>query len=297
MDINTTLFREKFVIRNADKQNEDPLVATGNRIVLPLQGRDAESSETVVVRAQNMHLCLRMAAQILQTYQRAGPIFSRIPPFNFKSAWDHACSDHESTYNQDRWVSVYHNGKEVFTEGTHAAFLDVIEKCDARNQGNYDKALAFAEESFAKMGKLVQIGHESGIALVFHVTPEEGKCGLIHRGGAKNATFNFLALSKEDAKVSPVLCMNVCAAFLEGLQLSFQIGTANEQLRLGLIEKYSLEAKKAESAGHRLAELNIEIGSFTNRLKVRFRPEKPEFAEIITEAENFYRRKHSQDKK
>lgn len=292
LEINTTLFREKFIIRGIAQETNSSVVAAGNRLVLPLHAHDGHITETVVVRAQNMHTCLRMGGQIVQTYQKAGPIFSRPAPFNFADAWEKSCSDYENIHNPDRWVCVYYKGKEVYSFGERAAFLDVIEKCDTKNPGNYDQSVVVAEDTFKKMGKAVQIALESGIAAVLNLHDDLAKCGLIYRGVEKNSTFNFNATPKEDRKVSPFLCLSVCAAFLEGLQLAYKVGATNEKLRLAMIDKFSPEAVQSQAAIRRLADLNIEITSFENRLKTRFRPEKPEFSYMIADSERYWRKKY-----
>lgn len=290
MEINTTLLREKFVIRDTEREGEAPLVALSNRLALPLMTNKGEEAEVFVIRAQNMHTCIRMAAQILQSFLRTGPLMVRAESFDFEEAWERVCSEHEVTYNLARWICIYFKGREVFSFGPRHTFLDVIEKCDSKNPGNYDRALTIAEESFGKMGKKVSIAYEASIGMVLNVKPETGRCGLIHRGPEKNSTFNFVTEPKEDSVVSPVLCLNVCAAFLEGLQLAYKIGMTNDKLRLMIIEKFSTEAKFSQSALKRLAELNIEVRSFENRMEVRFRPEKPEFSTMVTEAERYHRK-------
>lgn len=274
------------------QEENSSVTAAGNRLVLPLHAHDSQLTETIIVRAQNMHTCLRMGGHIVQTYQRAGPLFSRPAPFHFAEAWEKSCSEYENTYNPDRWVCVYHKGKDVYSFGNRAAFLDVIEKCDIKNPGNYDQSVVVAEETFKKMGKAVQISLESGIAAVLNLRDDIAKCGLIYRGVEKNSTFNFNATPKEDSRVSSFLCLSVCAAFLEGLQLAYKIGHTHERLRLAMIDKFSPEAQQAQTAIRRLADLNIEIRSFENRLTTRFRPEKPEFSYMVADAERYWRKKY-----
>lgn len=297
MEINTTLLREKFVLRDTDREGDAPILAISNRLVLPLVTRQGQDAEIFVLRAQNMHSCVRMAAQILQTFVRMGPLLVRAEPFDFAEAWGRVCSSHEVDYNPLRWVCVYNKGREIFSAGAHHPFLDVIEKCDSKNPGNYDRAVGLAEETFGKMGRKVSISYEANIGMVLNVNPEIGRCGLIHRGTEKSRTFNFITEPEEDRKVSPVMCMNVCAAFLEGIQLAFKVGLANDKLRLMLIEKFSTEAKQAQSALRRLAELNLEIKGFDNQSKIRYRPEEPEFSLIITDAERFHRKVFEANKK
>lgn len=297
MEINTTLLREKFTIRDITDEGHAPIIATSNRIVLPLVTAEGREPEVFVIRAHTMHSCIRMAAQILQSFIRVGPIMAREPAFDFDAAWSMSCSQHEVTHNLSRWVAVYCKGREVYAFGERHPFFDVIEKCDMKNPGNYDRALVIAEETFGQMGRSVSIGYESNIGMVLNVRPTVGRCGLIHRGPEKNSTFNFVAEPKEDRQVSATLCMNVCAALLEGLQLAYKIGIINDKLKLSLIDKFSTEGRVGQSALHRLADLNIEITSFENRMAVYFRPEKPEFPAMVSEAERHHRRKYEESRK
>jgi hypothetical protein len=291
VDFSTTLLREKFIIR--DSRGEDiaghPLTAVSNRIVVPLTDRRGKVVETFIVRSQNMHLCIRMAAKIVQTYLRAGPLMVRAEKYDFEGAYESFTEDHERKFNPDRWVAVYHAGKVIFESGSRHPFLDVIEKCDAKNTTNYDDSVHVAEDMFAKMGKPVTINHDSNIGLVVTVNNIQGRCGLILRNPNKRTTFNFIAEDKGDHKVSIIQCLVVAAAYLEGIQIAFHIGMTNEKLRLGLITRYSDDDKRAESGRRRLGRLNAEIRNFENILDVRYRPEKPEFSAVVVDAEYFAR--------
>lgn len=289
MKLSTTLLREKFVIR--DGRGEDlkghPLVAVSNRLVLPLLDAQGRPSEIFVVRAHTMHTCIRMAAKIIQTYLRSGPLSNRAEKFNFADTWEDMIEDHERQFNPDRWICVYRNGKIVYAGGEHHSFLDMIEKCDSRNPGNYDEAVFLAEESFAALGQRVIIDHNSNTGLVATIGSGRGKCGLILRNPNRRTTFNFTAEDKDGAKVTAAQCLVVAAAYLEGIQIAFQMGIANEKIRQGVIAKYSDEDKRAESGRRRLGRLGAEISAFENSLKVIYRPEKPEFAQIVLDAEEY----------
>ncbi len=294
MDLNTTLLRERFVIRDLDPHDvasSETLVAMSNRLVVPLLHPNGDVVETFIVRARVMHSAIRLAAQIIQTYQRSGPIMARQAPFNFQDAWDMTRAPHDEKYSDKPWVCVYNNSRVVFSAGEYHPFLDVIEKCDSKNPGNYDGAVQIAEDTFKKMGRSVSISHSSNIGMVAHIGDDIGRCGLILRNPFKSTTFNFVAERKSpDFGVSPVQCLNVSAAFLEGIQLSVRLGMNNELIALGKANSSnSPEALENISALKRLEEISTEINSFENMLDVRFRPERPDFAAIAKEAAEFQR--------
>ena len=291
MELNTTLLRERFILTDIKDAKAAPVIATSNRITLALQqGTSNTTSETFVVRAQNMHSAIRMAACILQTFLRVGPLLVRAEPFDFDDAWRRICSDHEVSFNHNRWVAVYARGKPIFKSGDYHAFLDVIEKCDSVNPGNYDRAVHIAEDTFRKMGRELTIAHEANIGMVIHVKPDMGRCGLILRNPHKSTTFNYMAESKSGDEVSPLMCLTACAAFLEGVQLAVRVGMINEKIRANILERHAPEAKESQSATRRLKQLEATIIEMEERLSVRYRPEKPEFHAIIQEGELFQRK-------
>lgn len=289
MELNTTLLRERFIITEVDNPDVPALVAPSNRIALTMKSQQGNITETLIVRAQNMHTCIRMASQLLHAFLRTGPIASRQGGFDFVGLWDRIIPDHDVKYNPQRWGAVYAKGKPLFTLGDYHAFLDVIEKCDAINPGNYDRAVQIAEDTFRKMGRELRIKHESNIGMVIHVKGGAGRCGLILRNPHKTATFNFVAEGQNDTDVHSILCLNACAAFLEGIQLAVRIGMLNERTAQGLIERNAPEMFEIYSGEARMGELADILGDFETGSDVHYRPERPDFQKMMREAANFQR--------
>ncbi|MGZ9109250.1 MAG: hypothetical protein ACXW4B_10590 [Micavibrio sp.] len=296
-DFTTTLLREKFTIRDAFSekkaerlrdQDSAPVIALSNRMVLPLTGKDGVN-ENLVIRAQNMHTCARMAARIVQEFQDSGPILDRTKPFDWKFAWLSITKGYENKFNPGRWVAVYHKGRIIYEDGEtqRHPFLDIIEQCEARNKESYEKAVAVAEDAFRQAGKIVTIEHDSNIALVVNFEPEEAKCGIIVRGPNKTMTFNFTAKPKGGRSVKISQCLSVSAAFLEGIQLAFQVGMIKQKQLYELIEPVSAEADRGREASQKLGRLNGAIQQFENLLDVTYRPERPDFSQMIDEAQVF----------
>ncbi len=290
MEINTTLLREKFVIRDLDREGDAPIVAVSNRLSLPLYNSAGDLIDTLIIRSQHMHHCIRISAQILRSFINSGPLFSRNAPYDFEEVWNKSLSLYDSSYSANKWIAIYHKGAEIFSSGVHHAFLGVVEKCDSKNPGNYDQSIKIAEDAFKKMGRKVSISYDANIGMVVSTRSNVGRCGLIHRGAEKNSTFNFSVAQEEPSNALPVYCLNICAAFLEGLQLSYNTGIAKDKKKLLLIQRYSAEEKQLEAATLRIGELNLELKGFENRLSLKFRPEKPEFSEAIRNAEIFHRK-------
>lgn len=294
-DFNTTLLREKFIIRDAIAQRgprrdaTPPVIALSNRIVLPLMSEDGTVSEKLVVRAQNMHSCARMAAKIVQDFQDNGTILDRKTPFDWRYAWLSITKGFETKFNPQRWVAVYHKGRIVYEDGEteRHPFLDIIEQCEARNKDNYEKAVSVAEDAFKQAGKLVTIEHDSNVALVLNAEAEEVRCGVIVRGPNRTMTFNFTAKPRGGRDVKISQCLSVSAAFLEGVQLAFQVGMIKQKQLFEMVDPGSPEVERARESSEKLGRLNGAIQQFENLADVHYRPERPDFAEMIDDAQNF----------
>lgn len=283
----SSLLREKFVIHDpvAEIEGAVPVIALSNRLVVELRDAQEKCVETFVVRAQNMHSCVRAGALLIQAFERGGPVMNRHIPFDWDNIWNAVVNDFEYAYNPDRWIAFYHEGKAVYRRGDHHPFLDVIEKCALANEGEYDQTVSMAEEAFRQTGKTVRITYDANVALVMNFEDNAGRCAIILRGANRTTTFNFSAQARPKTVLGIPQCMSAAAAFLEGVQLAFQVGMYTEKIRLGLVERFSREEKIAHDGRKRLGRLSTEILNMEGAFDVRYRPERPEFKRIITDAE------------
>ncbi len=289
-EFHSTLLREKFVIQDmvsADIYDRAPIVALSNRIIVPLGGVRGQD-ENFVIRAQNMHCCARLAAHVAREHQENGPLLRRARPFDWDYAWISLVKGYEKKWNPARWVAVYHKGRVIYEahgeQGHRHPFVDVIEQCDARSKGQYEQSLAIAKDAFRQAGKLVDIQYESNVALTVHVTDSEGKCGLILRGPNRTTTFSFTARSRAGRGVRPSQCLSAAAAFLEGIQMTFMIAMARQKVAFGVIPASSDEARQGIEAGQKLGRLKDAIDQFERLLDVTYRPDRPDFTEMVDSA-------------
>lgn len=287
VEFTTSLLREKFVI-HPENNKEDDIIALSNRMVVPLISDDGLDNETFIIRTQNMHSCARLAAGIAKEFHERGTIANRAAPFSWKELWIDVIKGYERDWNPEIWCAIYYNGRCLYQEGEHHAFLDIIEQCDAANKKEYAESVVFAESAFSQAGKIVTIDHDSNIALVTSCKDNQAKCGIIVRAATGATTFNYTA---EQNKESPRpiythTTLTVAAAFLEGIQLAFQVGLMNRKQEFGLIEKYSDEDRKHKRTSSRLGNLNRAIGNYENSFIIRYRPERPTFKEMVGKAEN-----------
>lgn len=280
----TSLLREKFVLHDSGAgMGKDRVVALSSTIVAGFNG--GECGEIFTVRAQNMHSCLRMAARLMQSFQAGGALMKRQPPYDWAGAWEASISEYETTYNEQRWIAIYHQGKPVFAQGEHHSFLDVLENCHAGNGSDYERSIALARDTFKKMGKTVKIDYDGNIALNVAAEDNSARIGVIFRGPDKTRTFNFSVSARNKHTLNIPQCLGAAAAFLEGIQLAFMIGMNEEKLRTGKIARNSQEDRQTREARQRLARLNAEISGLESACEVRYRPERPDFQHILMDAE------------
>lgn len=287
-EFKTTLLREKFVMSENGPAalKSEPVIALSNRIVLNLAGSPKEQPETYIIRSQNMHSCARLAAAIAKEYTERGAIMKRVIPFYWRNLWLDAIKGYEKDWNPDIWGAIYYKGRVIFDHGEHHPFLDIIEKCDAANQEDYTKSVAFAEDAFRQAGKDVTIKQDSNIALIVTMKDDVAQCGIILRGAGKKATFNLIVKPRPNGEAIrfPTI-MTTSALFLEGIQLAFAVGFANRKREMGMVDRYSDEDRKARRGAERLANLSGAINTIEEKYQITYRPERPDFQRMVRESD------------
>jgi hypothetical protein len=291
--MNTSMLRERFVIqdKSAKKQDAEPVIAMGNRIVINLKSVDGRLTEHMVIRGHNMHSVARTAARVFLDFDKKGPILSRVPEYDWDGLWESVCSKYEQDHNPQNWVAVYFKGRKIFTRGENHAFLDVMEQCDASNRDEYDHAVTIAEDIFARAGKEVAISKDTNIAAVINVTDEKSRCGLILRGAQKSSTFSIALEAKNKnttVKPGPHICLNLSAAYLEAIQLAFRSGQLAAEVSVYEYTKSSPKSLFLQETNRRIGRLNAEIKSYEHRFNTRYRPENPDVIGISEETRRMF---------
>lgn len=285
MEFTIPLVREKFVLKEASQSTEgstSDLIALSNRIEVNFAG---QSSETFVLRAQNMHICVRMLVRFIQNFQRLGAIMNRPTSPDWDRDWSMVINDYERLYNPNLWGAIYFEGKPVFEAGEHHPFLDLIEKCAHSHKGAYDEVIPVAKNAFKATGKEINIEYDANVALVLDMNPDHARCGIIHRAPTRTTTFSYRATPSEGEKAINIpQVIGGTAAFLEGIQLGFLVGMNEVKSIMGIIERFSQEEKQTKEAKQRLSRLRTEIINMEDSHEIRYRPEKPDFLKIAKEA-------------
>lgn len=286
--LSTSLLREKFVIKPVVYSDREPVIALSNRVILELRDNNDKLIETYIIRAHNMHQTVRMAARILTEFKRKGPIAVREEQPDWERLWDSVTSEYERSFNTELWGAIYRNGRPLFQHGEVHPLLDLIEKCDHDSEGEYEDAIGLAEQIFSKAGKDVKIEYDGNVALVVNIEELEARFGIILRGADRTTTFSYSVRTKDGNKdpLNFSQCLVAATAFLEGIQLAFMVGMNNVKIIYGIIERHSREEKQTREGRGRLGRLATEIANLENAYEVRYRPEKPDFTQTVSEAES-----------
>ncbi len=285
-EFKASLLREKFILHPTDKE-EEPIIAMSNRISIPLKSDDGLDNETFILRTQNMHSCARMAGAIIKEFTEHGTLANRTIPVNWRILWGDVIKGYEKDWNPNIWCVLYHKGRIVFQQGKHHPFLDIIEKCDVANKGEYTESISYAEQAFGQAGKQVKIEYDSNVALITSTKENMAKSGIIVRAASGATTFNFMTTPHEEnpLEIHPYTTLTVSAAFLESVQLAFQVGLLNRKIQFNLIEPYSDEERHHRRASNRLANLNKAISNYEDNFKVNYRPDRPTIKDMVAKAE------------
>ncbi len=275
-DFNSSLVREKIIFTEGEigeNGEKEPVVIRSNRIFLKMgSGADAEK---IVIRAQNMHTTLRIAAKILSAYYKSGPLLSRDTPFEWEGQWQESLSSYEKEFNPKIWCAIYANGKSVYKTIT-SPFVDVIEKCALLTLDNYDTTMEVTESALKRIGHAMRINHASSVAAVFTDSGDSMRCGIIHRSDKKDMAFNFTAVNGQQS-TRIVQSFGATAAYLEAFNLRFMIHMLRDKIRMGEAKKVSPENNQIRAAIIRQGAINRAILSFEEVYGVKYRPSKPDF--------------------
>lgn len=282
-ELQTSLLREKFVIHGPSAASK-PVVALSNRMEIRMTDDAGKFPETIALRAQNMHSCARMAAQLILSYNKDGRILARRTAYDWPAACDRAQSEYEQAYNSQKWIAAYNRGSCVFSQGPRHAFFDIIEKRHAEIQKSYEDSIPAAEALFRKESGGGRIDYDGNVALKVSLEKKSSRIGVIVRAPDKTRTFSYSMTPAEGEDLDFAQCIGSAAAFLEGIQLAFMVGMNEEKLRTGAMERHSKDERMTREARRRLDRLDAEITALERACEVRYRPERPGFQDVLFDA-------------
>ncbi len=280
-DFNTALIREKVDILDgaAPAGAEDEAnVIRSNRIFLKLQQPapgHKTTTEKVVIRCQNMHSTMRLAARVMTEFYDFGFFGPREVPFDWDAAWLESQSEYERTYNNQNWAAVYIDGKSVFRT-RHSPFTDIIEQCAMLNIDDYDQTMRVTQGALKRVGKEVRINHATTVAAVMTDVGDQMRCGILHRTDGRDAAVNFTATGGVAAARVPQ-SLGTVGLLLEGLSLRHALRGLSSKSRIGFARKHTEMDAQLTAATGRLVGIDKAIRDFEANYAVKYRPEKPVF--------------------
>lgn len=267
----TQLLREKFDL--TDTVTKNVTHAFSNRVHVKA------GKKTFSLRTRNMHTALRMAGLLYEMILDTGEE-GFIP---WDSFWKQVCGEFEEKYNKNNWAQFFINGISVYKAGEpHPIFL-VVEKL--AREYDYHSSVKHAEKAFKSKGHAIALDYEGHVGLIgdFHKT--KGRIGIVLRGADKRGTFTYKIENKKGKDIDVKKCLYSAAAFLEGVQLAYFAGVGMVKIERKIVDEHSPEGQHIMDAKRRLGILNADVNTLEELYEVRYRPERPIFAELFDDAE------------
>lgn len=277
MPFEISMIREKMIIleENPPPDREEITVLRSNRAGLELKIPKL-GTEFLTIRGQNMHCTLRMTARVLQQHYRDGALVSGKYVFNgWDELWDQCLTKYEREHNPDNWITVFGNGKVMYTTQP-SIYMEVLEKCDHVNKGNYDAAVEFAEKALKEIGRPVKIEHDATLAVIITESAKEVKSSIIQRAGGADTTFSFLTSGGASAEERLVRSIFMAASWLEGINLGFFIADIKDRMNAKEVRQKSEEGERMNAAIKRRNSIVREVDRFEQSFTVRYRPDRPD---------------------
>lgn len=293
-----TLIRERFTL-TPQKSKDDVQAAISNRLDFRCFDKTGAKEASFIVRAQNIHTTLRIAAQLAKQWYEYGHInASGRDRFNWKNVYKDATDDFEKKWNYKCWASVYKNGTLKFTSDSFhkSEVLDIIEQVQVYSKGDYKDITAAAGKIFAKAGRPCTIDYDGNIALDLHGSRYSVQTNIIYRDNDGRNTINLHIKQKELKYVQGALgayiklseALSLAAVIFEGYQLGFVIGRTQHQLATGEIGLGNREAVHADHGIRRLERLGKALNDMKEKYQLIFDP-KPDFIEHVKQVEDSFK--------
>ena len=278
-DFKSYLIREKVKLGNLPDNVRAKLPdldsIRSNRIDFEWEG--ANGLYKIVVRAQNTHVTMRFAAEVIRHLNRnsAGEVL-KLSEEVWQGIWSRNLSTYEQEFNENLWGMLYINGEAVFK--THQKRIaDILEKCAAAKRQDYEYNATFVEYVLKELGWQTKVIHENEIAGMIFKDRKMIKGSINPRRGIDNKVFSF-KLTGEILDID-----RVCAAFLlesiflEAGNLNFLIDLWRPQVEGSVISPRDPKTKQMYRALQQLNILIREVRTIEGSYKVIYRPERPGF--------------------
>jgi hypothetical protein len=242
MSTEISLLRERFTLtENKNSTDNTKATISSNRIVLP---KAFTGGSSLVIRAQHMHLCIRYAASLIKILEKL-PNATFDQSFNFSETLSSIMSSYDKLWLEPTLIAIYKDGQLLFANTElHSAF-NIIEEKYSQSPSQYESTFVSGQQ-FAFDDELTSVRYEAGTAMVVRQEELLTTCGIIIRNPMRTSDLRF-SLEKSSGGVEPSTAMNLCAAYLEGIQLSVTHGISNAKLEQGLVHYQSPEISVPDS--------------------------------------------------
>lgn len=287
---NSTLLRERFQIKEVvsgdrfeqnDHESGETVTAASNRMVIPFKDDLGIPVAEYVIRTHTMHTCMRLARELIKRLNSDDDEDPLPGLEDWVDFWNKIITPAEQSFDPDHWCAVYKDGKAVFQDGDHHAFLDVIETFACKHNCDYEQAVALAENAFKKAGKEVRIDHEAKIAAIIEHSKDVTKCGIIMRSPKHTTTYNIRVTAKDRVHGHILPALDLCSEYLEGMHHSFMVGHHESLLHKRQARSSHQSEMIISGARTRMYKIQRRVRELEGISDVHYRPEKPSFKKII----------------
>lgn len=287
---------------SSDPDNEAS-TAMGNRLSIQLQSKKNDEMVEYIIRAQNMHTCLRIGAHVAYHHYEHGniPTTGR-NRFEWRFIYKSVTEIYEQKWNPDIWAVVYQNGRPTFKAGeAYPHFLDVIEMCSAYDQVDYSCVIKTVEDMFERAKKPTRVEYDQESILKLSGDNLEARLNIARRGpnGKEVVKSQIRRQNSRDVRVSP--CLTAAAAIIEAYQLGFFVAKVNELMHHEMLTLSNPEAVQGDHASRRIIRLEEALDEFEEMYAVAYLPQKPNFEhfskDVATHFDKLYADKKEERKK
>lgn len=281
-DFSAQLTREKFLLHpELENISEDQAIASAaaNRLDIKLPSKKSDDIETFIIRAQNMHTCLRIGGHVAYHFFEHGylPSTGR-HRFEWKFIFKSVTEVYEEKWNPDIWAVIYHKGRPIFKEGCdYEPFLDVVEKSMAYEKTDYSAVVHVLEAMFERAGRPVKVTYDGEPVMKLNGNSREARLNVIRRGpnGKEVLKSQIKRKATRDVRISP--CLTAAAAIFEAYQLGFYVAKVNEMMHHAKLTLSNPEAVQGDHASRRITRMEEALEEFEEMYNVAYRPKAPNF--------------------
>ena len=302
-DFSAQLTREKFLFHTKEEDTADIeslQKAMGNRLEISLYSREGGKKQRYIIRAQNMHICLRIGAHVAYHIYKFGSLTSQGgKQFDWPFIFDALTEVYEKKWNPYIWAAIYCNGKCLFKSGKQdQSLLEIVEKCMAYHDDiPYSSVVHAVEDMFRKAGTPVEIDYSGEPVINLSGTKQRARINLLKRAPTDKEVIKIEIKTKRRRNIGLASCLGASAAILEAFQLGFFAARVNEQVTHKKKNFNDKEVLQGDHAARRIANMKNVLRDFESEYLVNYSPRAPCFEGFSGEVSAFFDSFYQQERK